>query len=277
MIITQPGVYDLTAAEYFADPVPCGSLSSTGARKLLPPSCPALFAYAREHPPTPKREFDIGHAAHLLVLGKGAGLAVIPYATYRSKAAQEAQAAAHAAGKIPVLKHEHEQVLAMAAALWTNTQAAKLFVSGQPEQVLVWIDEATGVWCRAMLDWLNGEEIVDYKTSVSASPSVLPRKVAEYGYHQQEAFYLAGVRALGLAVEPQFTFVFQEKTPPYLVTVRGLDDDALAIGAARNRLALEIYRDCTDAGVWPGYGDDIEVLSLPPWARRGYDEIREQL
>lgn len=38
--ITEPGVYDLPAEVYHADPVEGGSLSSTGARKLLPPSCP---------------------------------------------------------------------------------------------------------------------------------------------------------------------------------------------------------------------------------------------
>ena len=38
-------------------------------------------------------------------------------------------------------------------------------------------------------------------------------------------------------------------------------------GRELNRLAIEIYRDCTEAGVWPGYSDEIELISLPAWAR----------
>ena len=37
------GVYDLPAAAYHRDPVEGGSLSASGAKKLMPPSCPALF------------------------------------------------------------------------------------------------------------------------------------------------------------------------------------------------------------------------------------------
>ncbi|MGW9447058.1 hypothetical protein, partial [Bacillus mobilis] len=48
--ITRPGVYDgIPEAVYHRDPVPGGSLSSSGARKLLAPSCPALFKYDQEH------------------------------------------------------------------------------------------------------------------------------------------------------------------------------------------------------------------------------------
>jgi hypothetical protein len=50
-LITEPGVYDIAEDHYHADPVPGGSLSNSGAKKLLPPSCPAKFAYEREHPP----------------------------------------------------------------------------------------------------------------------------------------------------------------------------------------------------------------------------------
>jgi hypothetical protein len=73
-VITQPGVYDLPADVYHADPVPAelgGSLSSSGAKLLLPPSCPAIYQWARTHP-TYSDAFDFGHAAHKKVLGAGA-------------------------------------------------------------------------------------------------------------------------------------------------------------------------------------------------------------
>jgi hypothetical protein len=55
--ITEPGIYQMTNEEYHADR---GSLSSSGARKLLPPSCPALFRHAQDTPQEPKKTFELG-------------------------------------------------------------------------------------------------------------------------------------------------------------------------------------------------------------------------
>lgn len=274
-VITEPGVYTMPEADYHADPVPGGSLSCSGAKKLL--ACPARFAYDREHPPAPTSAMELGTAAHRLVLGTGAPIVVIEADDWRTKAAKEAAAAARGAGAVPLLAAEHAQVQAMAAALRTHPIAAALFdpERGDPEQSLFWTDDRTGVWLRSRLDWLprwrpSGRLIIgDYKTAVSASPDALAKAVVNFGYHQQAAFYCDGAAALGLADDPAFLFVAQEKAPPYLVTVFELDSVALAAGRARNRQAIERYRDCTESGVWPGYSgrpDDIELISLPSWA-----------
>ena len=71
---------------------------------------------------------------------------------------------------------------------------------------------------------------------------------------------------------PAFLLVFQEKQPPYLITVAELDDESVAAGRAQNRAACEIWRDCTQAGIWPGYSQDIELISLPPWAARPLED-----
>lgn len=272
--ITEPGVYpDVTAEEYHADPVPGGSLSSTGARKLLPPSCPALFHHEQQHGREPKAHFDLGHAAHRLVLGDGPTLVPLDFADWRTKAARAERDAVRADGSVPLLADDYAQVQAMAAALRDHPFASRLFTpgTGRPEQTLVWRDQPTGVMCRARLDWLRAKGrgrlvVPDYKTTRSAEPTAIQRAVHEYGYHQQAAWYLSGVHALGLADDAVFVFAFQEKTAPYLVTVVELDAMALRIGAARNRRALDIYRECTASGRWPGYRDDVAHLSLPPWA-----------
>lgn len=277
--ITGPGVYDIPEHVYHADPVPGGSLSSTGARRLLPPSCPALFKHERDHGAQRRQVFDVGSAAHRLVLGAGADLAVIDAGDYRSKAARDQRDAAYAAGTTPVLSHEFDQVNAMATAVERHPVAGRLFAPGRgdAERTLAWIDEATGVWCRARLDWMcrsaNGRLIVvDYKTTTSAEPSKVARAIHDYGYHQQASWYLDGVRAVGLDVDPAFIFAFQEKAAPHLITVVELDAEALRIGAERNRRALEIYARCTATGEWPGYTDDITLLGLPAWAERQHEE-----
>jgi hypothetical protein len=283
--LTEPGVYDLPADVYHTDPIQGGSLSSTGARKLLDPSCPAAYRYWADHPEEHKKTFDYGQAAHALVLGAGRGIAVVDAADWRTKAAREAREAAYAEDRVPLLVHEHEQVVAMAAALRDHPIAGPLLDpdSGRAEQTLVWRDQATGVMRRAMLDWLpdpgDGRLIVpDYKTAAKVDPESLRKAMHQHGYYQQAPWYLDGVRALDLhgGIDPAFVFVFQAKDPPYLVTIGQPDPDALLWGSRRNREAIATFAHCTATGHWPGHaGDKVISLELPAYATRQLENAWE--
>lgn len=281
--ITVPGVYDIPFDEYHADPVPGGSLSSSGARKLMPPSCPALFRYEQDHGQGHKKAWDIGHAAHKLVLGSGPELVRIDADEWRTKAVKDEVAAVRAAGNVPLKPVEYEQVHAMAEALRAHPVASALFnpLAGRAEQSLFWRDEASGVMRRARLDWLpfggSGRLIVpDYKTCHDASPDAIQKAIHQHGYFMQDAWYRDAVQALGLAGEDAaFVFVFQQKSAPYLVTIAEVDIQALRIGRALNRQAIGIYRECTATGRWPAYSDDIVLTPLPVWAENKLlEEIR---
>jgi len=273
--ITVPGVYTIPADHYHADPVPGGSLSSTGARKLLAPSCPALFRHDLDHPPPPKASLDLGHAAHRMTLGAGPRLVRIPADVWRTTAVKEKVAQVRAEGGVPLRPKEWDQIHAMAAKLLEHPLAAALFRpgAGAPEQTIVWCDEQTGVWRRAMLDFLPhplaGRRLilVDYKTAESASPYAFARAAAKYGYYMQAPWYEDAVTAVGLAEpgEVAFLFVVQEKDDPFLVSVCQLDEPAMELGRRRNRRALEVFRDCSASGVWPGYSPTprVELIGLP--------------
>lgn len=293
--ITEAGVYDIPADVYHADPVPGGSLSSGGARRLLPPSCPALFRYWVTNGQAPTEAFDFGHAAHLLVLGAGPPLAVVDADDWRTKAARAERKGAYQTGAVPILRADYEIVQAMAAAIKAHPIARALFNpdAGKPEQSLFWVDQASGVWCRARLDWLpnytvlppqdgrtrqdfNRLIIPDYKTCRSADPDALSRDIYNFGYHQQAAWYLDAVKATCPAgahpdFQPAFIFVCQEKTPPYLVTVAEVDQLALRVGQELNRQAIDLYAECVASGNWPGYSDDVELIGLPAWVERRYE------
>lgn len=265
----KPGVYDLPTEVYHADPVPGGSLSSSGARAIL--RSPARFRYEREQGTTATDAMEFGTVVHQIVLGKGAGYSVVKANDWRTKAAKEAAAEIRADGRTPILQDDYLAALDMAAALSTHPLAEALLSNGAAEQTLIWADES-GISCRALLDYRRDRLVVDYKTTVDASPKGFAKSVNLYGYHQQAAWYLAGVEVLGLAATPAFVFVAQEKTPPYLVGVYQLDEDALSLGRALNRQAIERYRDCVESGIWPGYSTDVEVISLPRWAQRQVEE-----
>lgn len=276
LTVTEPGLYpDMADEDYHRDPVPGGSLSSTGLRKLLPPGCPAKFRHWLDHGSAPKDAFDLGHAAHLKVLGRGLNLVVVDAPDWRKADARQAKADAHAAGKVPLLAADHDRVEAMAAAVRRHPLAGPLLHpdAGQPEVSAFWTDEATGVWCRARFDFLRHPApgrpriVVDYKTTPAADAGHVTRAIGRFGYAQQAAHYLDGAAAVGID-DAAFLFVFQEIEPPHLIHVVQLDQYDLAAGADRNRQAIDLYARCVRDGVWPGYATDITTVSLPAWATR---------
>jgi hypothetical protein len=257
-----------------------GSLSVSAAKLLLPPSCPSKFRYIQDNAQKPKREFDFGHVAHRLVLGKGAEFAVLdpavvglkkdgtvadsPRATAGWKAAE---ADARQRGLVPIHVEDHDKAQAMAAAVFAHPIAGPLFEEGTAEVSLYCTDEETGVRLRGRCDWITGSgDIVDYKTSITANPAELQRRFWQLGYWMQAAWYIDLALAVGAETDPVFRFVVQEKTPPYVVTVVRYDYEAIIEGRAANHRAKELYVRCRDSGVWPGYTDNEVVLSLPRWA-----------
>jgi len=135
-----------------------------------------------------------------------------------------------------------------------------------------WQDPRTETWLRSRLDWTydagNGQLIiVDYKSTESADPDKFAKSCADYGYHQQHAFYVDGLTAV-TGADVTFWFIAQEKSAPYLVNVIELIPDAVRIGRNRNNRAIDIYRECTASGEWPGYGTDVVEIALPAWASR---------
>src|SRR5690606_37289548 len=162
-----------------ADPVPGGSLSSTGARRLL--QSPARSRYEQAHPPAPRPHFDSATAAHKLVLGVGPDLAVLDDPDCRAKGAREAAREARERGAIPPKRGDYEQIQAMAAALRAHPVAGPIFTesAGRAEQSLFWQDSDTRVVCRARIVLLphptqQGRLILaDYKTCATADPNKL--------------------------------------------------------------------------------------------------------
>ncbi|WP_405848052.1 PD-(D/E)XK nuclease-like domain-containing protein [Streptomyces niveus] len=266
----EPGVYDIPAELYHSDPIPGGSLSSTGARKLVN-NCPARFRHDLDHPQPYKQVFDFGTAAHKVVLGDGPELILVDAARWDTNEIKARIVKIRAAGNIPLKKPDLQRVHDMATALSQHPEAAELLTpgSGQAEQSLFW--PMGNVWGRARIDWLREDGLVDYKSARSAHPDAIQKAVQEHGYHVQEDFYRRGAVALGLAHEfTPFRFIFQEKEPPYLVTVAELDFGWREIGRQLTQRALYLYESCRDSGHWPAYTTDTALISPPAWLERQY-------
>ncbi|MEV6737935.1 PD-(D/E)XK nuclease-like domain-containing protein [Streptomyces sp. NPDC051104] len=266
----EPGVYNISAELYHSDPVPGGSLSSTGARTLVK-KCPAAFKWQFDNPQPYKKELELGTAAHKLVLDDGPELVLVDAEKWNTDTIKAEIAAIRAEGNIPLKRHELEQVKAMAAALREHEEAARLLEpgSGVAEQSAFWCDN--GIWRRARFDWLRHDgQIVDYKTARSCRREDLEKAFNEHGYAQQQGWYEDAGAALDVAdPELPMQFVLQEKDPPYLVVVTTCDPMARGIGRHLNEVALNTYAICRERDEWPGYPPN-PMTALPSWVERQY-------
>ena len=68
-------------------------------------------------------------------------------------------------GKVPVHRGDLLAVADRRAVRRHPLAGAVLLASGEPEVSFYWIDAATGVTCRARVDWLvPGKALIDVKT-----------------------------------------------------------------------------------------------------------------
>ena len=275
-------IFDMPEVEYHRHP----ALSSTGARRLLRPSCPALFDWERKHPRPPTKAMRLGRAAHRELLGVGSEIVTSgEWDSFRKKDAQQWRDDAEAAGLIPLLEGspELEAISGMRSRLEGHPTYGRLFDAerGDAEVSAFWTDPRTGVQCRARFDFLpqpvDGRRLIvaDYKTTTDPEPGAFARDAAKYGYPMQADWYLRGVRALDLDDDPQFVFVAQSTTPPYLVSVTYLTADDLHLAHHRNRIALNTFRACTESDHWPGY-DDVTALPMPTYWRIESEELIDE-
>lgn len=273
----QPGIYpDIPELDYHARRFgPPESLSSTEAKRVL--QAPAVFRYRRTHPEEPRTAFDVGHAAHALILGTGLNLYIHNHESLRTKAAREDIQEHRAAGEVPISRADYTEVRGMADAVLTHPIAGPLLEDGTPEQSLYAVDGPTGVWMRGRVDWATGSTrtLIDLKTTVSADPDEWGRAIIRYGYALQREWYRSMWQAL-TGEHPTFLHILVEKQAPYLTSVVELDAEWEAIGGLQMRQALDTYARCLDADEWPGYPADVTLLGPPQWvsSQYGLDDLQ---
>lgn len=266
----------ISGGAYHADPAETPSLSSSIAHTLCTGSpAHAWTQHPRLNPEFERIEdgkFDVGTAAHALLLQGEQIAEVIDADDWRTNAAKDQRDEARAAGRVPLLAHQWQEVQAMVQAARRQLDALKitppLFRDGKPEQAIVWREPAAGISCRALIDWLHDDfsAIDDYKTTGgSADPEPwTTRTLFQIGADIQVAFYLRGIKAL-TGEEPEWRYVVQETFPPYALSVISLGPDVLAVADAKVQYAIAKWAACLEADFWPGYPTQVCFAQLPGW------------
>lgn len=281
-LITEPGLYRMSDEQYHADPCAQPSLSASLIKKALPlgsgTGTPRHLWH--NHPrlnPAFEREdsnrFDLGSVFHSLILGQGQEIEVIEAKDWRTKAAKEQRDAALEANRQPVLADQFARARHMERAAWDQIalreDLAKAMAAGQPELVLIWIEETANgsIWCRAKLDWLplEGRIFPDWKTTAaSAGPDEYGRTLFDIGADLQAAFYPRGIKAV-LGREAELVFPVIETAEPHCMMVHNVGPASASMARRKVQYAINLYAMCLAENVWPGFPIETASQEAPPW------------
>lgn len=277
-LLTQGIHENISEERYHADPVIEPSLSRSVIKELVTKT-PAHVKYGHprlnpcHQPEESKAAFDLGTAAHALLLQGEDKAEILDYPDWRSGKAKAERDEARRLGKIPFLKHQWDEVLAMVAAARkqiaesVDLQGVNLLTDGNAEQTLVW-KEISGIWCRVRPDWWSNDReiMVDYKTTgKSADPDDFIKNVISMGYDIQDQFYSRGANRLTGKL-PKFVFVAQETEAPYLCSFICLDPEFKQMGFEKMERGMDIWERCMKSNKWPGYPKRACHISPPSWA-----------
>ena len=167
-------------------------------------------------------------------------------------------------GKLILSGEEYDSIEKLMLSVCSHPVAKELLSRGEAEKVLEWRDPGTGVACKAKLDWVSDDVIVDLKTARCNEERRFGSTAARYLYHCQAAFYRHAVRcALGKDLPVKLIVV--EKEEPYdcsVFDVRGEDMDG-AMDHIKQLLGRVL--SCRTSGDWPGRSEQELTLMLPSW------------
>jgi PDDEXK-like domain of unknown function (DUF3799) len=273
---------ELSADEYHKDAIaPEPSLSSSIA-KILFTQTPmhARLAHPRLNPQHIEKEssdFDIGGAAHSLLLEGENIIFRVPHDDWRTNAAKGMREEARAAGLLPLLSKHADNVLQMARVAKEALAESELGVTLEdfvPERTIIWRDGKVFKRCRIDLSHKSRPLLLDYKSTTDASPQVFSRLLLNLGYDIQAAHYVDGYREATPAcqVDPEFIFLVQERTAPFACSLVGVDPVMLDLGQRKVERATVAWAACMASGKWPGYGNRVQWASPPGWALTQFEE-----
>jgi hypothetical protein len=272
----EPGIYEMPFDQYRAIP----ALNSSKLKELR--RTPAHFKAALEAPEKPptavqQKAFNKGTAFDTLLLrGKAhldAQVAIDLEINKNKKEYKEFKAEAVAAGKMILSQEDYQACFKMLDASLKKYQWKKIFASaGHPHRILIWQDEATGLWCKAELDFLTEDgTLVDLKTTADAGFWFFSRNARRLGYVNQGAFYLSGLTAVTGHYHYDFLIAAIEVDPPYESHIFRPSPLQKYEAEDQNKERMETLLTCYNRDEWPGYLDCIIDLDSGQ-----YEEEREE-
>lgn len=231
---------------------------------------PAHFRYAANKPATSAIQF--GSAVHCALLEPdrfNEEYVLLEGVKDRRQAEYKAAVAVH--GEEYVLLPKDADAIRLLVESVNSQPALKHWLDepGHVELSVFSVDPETGTPIRCRFDKLTLSGVsVDIKTTQDARPDAFARSILQYGYYRQSEFYNHVFKAATGRNLEEFKFMAIESDVPHAGLMHRLDETALNEGRREIRELIDLYARCNDSGIWPMYGDDECLTSLPDWKIR---------
>lgn len=170
-----------------------------------------------------------------------------------------------------------EKIQGMQRAIQSNARAKQLLNSdGYYEISGFYIDEKTGLVLRFRFDklsFINGKwHGVDLKKTQGANQHDFSKSIWNYRYHVQDAVYSNGFKAVtGIELE-SFSFVVVEEEYPHKVANYELCDLSRKVGQDELKADLSLLKEYKSGNILAHNNSETEVISLPEWVMRQFEE-----
>jgi PDDEXK-like uncharacterized protein DUF3799 len=173
-----------------------------------------------------------------------------------------------------------EDVKGMIESVMHHSKARYIVENGVKQECAFAKDPDTGLMRKVRTDarvYDNSSRIVlaDVKSTFrgGAVREAWIKHCARQAYHIQDSYYSDVYTHL--FEKPFFVFIVVERKPPYAVRMFQLNTEGKNWAREKYRRALDSFRKCQETGVWPGYDEEICVVSLPSWELREPEESPE--
>jgi hypothetical protein len=281
-IIDQPGLYRTPLEWYHQQCCEGPSFSSSGLRTIVNES-PWHF-WSRSplnpdaYPQAPKHHFDLGKAAHALILGDEVfedHYVVSPYSDFRTKDAKLWRDWMRAKGLTVITESDLGTIQYISENLARSPEAKSALTGDLAEISMIWQDEVTGLWIKSRPDMIpsDGTGFSDLKTTQDASKIGVQRAITKFRYDMQLALGVAGVHALIGDIDPECYLIFVQTSEPYTVTPVKLDADTIYYARCWNRKAIDLAAKCLRENHWPMPVEGLMEYTLPPSIVARYDAM----
>jgi hypothetical protein len=255
------------------------AVHSSGLREML--VSPLHYQHRQQSPRTDSDTLRAGRAGHTAILEPERFLR--EYVEWvdehedgtkrvrRGKAWDEFQAIN--AGKTILKPAQFKTALTLRDVVRDHPVAGPLVKGiGRNELSIHWVHERTGLKCKARIDRITSQALIDIKTTRDPTPRSFAATAARLAYTMQLALYSDGAEAAGLGA-PAVKIVAVQNVEPFDVVVYDLEFDELEHGRRLYEEAMDKVVECRKSQRWPGFAETSSIpLKLPAWAMPGADE-----
>ena len=233
---------------------------------------PKLFKYREDHPRPDTPALSNGRLIHMAVLEpeRFAAECVIrpPGIDLRNKEGKAWKASLEGRSIVD------QAVLDCADAVLTDPEASALLAGCKTEVTAEWVDQLTGVSCKARLDAAKSVAFIDLKSCRGLKQ--FHRDAENMLYHGQVAWYHDGAIAAGL-IEPDADayLIAVESSEPFDVMVIRATRGTLDKGRCLCRSLLGLWQQCDETGLWPGMSPTTTDWELSAYAAGSYSKLED--